>query len=125
LKTKPLIAPLFFFILLTLISPVHAENEIEFSKIPEQLAEKLSIPLFGAQILASGIIVFIPLMSISLIARGKYQHAWIAEMFVGFMFLAFVVSIGWCPYWLLILLTMLIAIMYAGTMRDLITGRGK
>jgi len=112
-------------LILTLASPLHADSQINLSDVPEQLAEKLGIPLFAGQILASAIVMFIPLLCISLLARGKYRHAWIAEMFVGFMFLAFVVAIQWCPYWLLIILAMLVSLMFAGQMRDLITGGAK
>jgi len=125
LKKRLISISLFFFLLSMLISPTRAETEINMQSIPNQLAEKLGIPLFAGQILASGIVIFIPLLSIAIIARGKYHHAWIAELFVGLMFLSFTVAIGWCPYWLLIILSMLIALMFAGQMRDLITGRGR
>jgi len=112
-------------LILTLITPIQANTEINFSNIPTQLSEQLGIPIFAGQILASSILMFIPLLCISLLARGRHKHAWVAEMFTGFMFLSFSVALGWCPYWLLIILTLLVALMFAGQMRDLITGGSK
>lgn len=123
-KAKILSVTLFFFLFLNLVNPVHAENDVDFMNIPQQLADHLNIPLFGGQILASGIMLMIFLLPITIIARGK-KAGFIPELGTTLVIYGFCTAIGWLPYWFLLILCMLIALMFAGTMRDLITGRGK
>lgn len=115
---------LLFFIFISLVPTVYAEEvEVNLSNVPQQLSQKLGIPLFASQLLCSGMVVFLPILTIAILARGRYRHSWIAELFVGFMFMAFAIALQWCPYWLLIILAMLISLMFARQMRELITGR--
>jgi len=100
------------------ISPAHAEADIDFSAIPQNLADKMGIPLFAGQLLCSTIILLIFILPTALIARKKNASP-IAELVLGLCAMSVCLALGWLPYWLLLILSFLIALMYA----DKITGK--
>jgi len=101
--------------------PVKAEADIEISAIPQNLADKMGIPLFAGQLLCSTILLLIFVLPTALIARKKNASP-IAELMLGLCGMSVCLALGWLPYWILLVFTMLIALMYAGKMRDFITG---
>jgi len=113
-----------FFSIINLIHPIHAESDVDLQSIPTQLAEALGIPTFGGQILISGITMLMFLLPICLLTR-KGRGSWIPEVAVTFVIMGFCIAIDWLPYWFLLITCMLVALMFSGTMRDLITGKGK
>jgi len=112
-----------FFSILNLITPIHA-SDVDLQSIPTQLAEALGIPTFAGEILISGITMLMFLLPICLLTR-KGRGSWIPEVAVTFVIMGFCIAIEWLPYWFLVVIGMFVALMFSGTMRDLITGKGK
>jgi len=113
-----------FFSLLKLITPVHAEADINLQEIPTQLAEALGIPTFAGQMIMSSIVMLTGLLPIAILTR-KGRGSWIPEVAVTFVIMGSCIAIGWLPYWFLLIICLFVALMFSGTMRDLITGKGK
>jgi len=114
----------FFFSILNLIHPIHAESDVDLQSIPTQLAEALGIPTFGGQILFSGVVMLMFLLPLCLLTR-KGRGSWVPEVATTFVIMGACIAIGWLPYWFLLIICMFVALMFSGTMRGLITGRGK
>jgi hypothetical protein len=107
--------------MLTLIPKGYcSEGKFDFSGIPEQLAIKLNVPLFASQVLCSAIIIFIPLLLVSMLG-GKSKHGWIAELFIGIMFSCFCIAIGWLPVYILILTVLIVAIAFSDKLSTVFT----
>lgn len=104
--------------LLNLVAFTHAEGEVNLSEFPAQLAEKLTIDLFPAQLLTCAIFLALLEGPVLLVSRKNI----IPPIFVGVLALGFCIGMGWLNYWFLLVLVMLVALMFAGKMRDLITG---
>jgi len=115
---KLVILPSIAFLLSFLISIAHAEADIDISAIPQALADKMGIPLFATQLLCSGILLFIFIMPITLLSRKRGTSP-IAELLLGFVILGVCLALGWLPYWILLILGLLVALLYA----DKITGK--
>jgi hypothetical protein len=117
------LALLFFFILFSLCISVYAiedDDVVDISKLPNKIAEALHAPLFAGQILASaipfGLICFPPF----LLTKNSMAH--VSAIILS---LSFSIAIGWLPVWIFLILCLLIGLMFAGQMRDFITGRGR
>ena len=109
-----------FLSLILFISSVYAiedDDVVDISKLPNKLAEALNAPLFAGQILASTIVFSLVCFPVFLITKEEKAH--ISAILLT---LAFTIAIGWFPIWLFLILCMLIALMFAGGMRRLITG---
>jgi len=78
----------------------------------------MGIPLFAGQLLCSTIILLIFVLPTALIARKKNASP-IAELVLGLCVMGVCLALGWLPYWILLILAFLIALMYA----DKITGK--
>lgn len=98
-------------------------TQVEVSSIPLYLSEKLGIPLFAGQLLCSGFLVFVPLLSFALISRRR-SNSWIAELAISLIFMSVSIALQWLPVWLLFVFCFILALMFAGNMRDWLTGRG-
>jgi len=112
-----------FFLILNFISPVNAQD-LNLTDLPEYFAEALGIPTFGGQVLFSGIIMLMFLLPLCLLTR-KGRGSWIPEVALTFVIMGACIAIGWLPYWFLLMVCLFVALMFSGTMRDLITGKGK
>lgn len=100
--------------------PVNA-GEVNITEIPQALSDKMGIPLFAGQLLCSGILLFLFLLPLAVLTR-KRGASWLAELIVGFVIMGVCIALQWLPYWFLIILSVLIALMFAGKMRGWITG---
>jgi len=103
---------------LSSMSTVKAEADIDFSAIPQNLADKMGIPLFAGELLCSTILLLIFVLPTALIARKKNASP-IAELCLGLCSMGVCLALGWLPYWILLILAFLISLMYA----DKITGK--
>jgi uncharacterized membrane protein (DUF106 family) len=119
-------AGLVLTILLVAIPLVHAEEseEVDLSQVPNKLAEMLNIPLFAGQLLAS--LVFMSLFLLpTVFACSKFEKdVFYPTAFVGFMTLGVCIAIGWLPFWILLILCMLVAFMFSGKIKGWISGEG-
>jgi len=83
----------------------------------------MGIPLFAGQLLCSTIILLIFVLPTALIARKKNASP-IAELMLGLCIMGVCLALGWLPYWILLILVMLVAFMYADKIAGKISNRG-
>lgn len=104
--------PFFFLVLTFFIRSAYAEEDINIENLPAQLADAWGITEFAAGIFISMILLFTFLIPTLLIAKGK-EGGTLAIMIVGFGIMGFCISIGYLNYWFLLLITLLVAALYA------------
>ena len=105
---------LFFLISMIVISPVFAEEEpdINIMNLPEQLASTWGISEFAAGLFMSTLLCLAFLFPIAMWKKTSF-----APLIVGFGVMGFCIAIGWLPYWLMLLISLLIAAMYASKIK--------
>jgi len=118
-----------FFILFNLFSPVFAEDEeknISLQDLPKQLTERLGLPTtnnyFAGRLLGSAIFLMLFLLPTIFACNRFQQDALLPSLFVGFIVLGFCIALGWLDYWFLLIITLVVALMFSGKMRDWISG---
>lgn len=79
----------------------------------------LGMPLFAGQILASAIVCLAILIPVAIWGKG-----FLPSLIMGLLGLGFCTAIGWLPFWFLLILSMILALMFSGKIRDWITGGG-
>lgn len=117
---------LFALFLLVLIPNVYAADDdaVNLSEFPLRVSEMMTIPLFAAQLLSSSIILCLFLLP-TVFACSKFnKDVTIPSLFVGIGALGFCIAMGWLPYWFLLVLCLLVALIFAGGMRGWIGGKG-
>jgi len=123
LSTKSFLISAIFLSLILFISSVQAiedDDVVDISKLPNKLAEAFNAPLFAGQILASAIPFGLICFPTFLLTKSPLAHVSAIILCLGFT-----IAIGWLPVWLFLILCLLIGLMFAGQMRDFITGRGR
>jgi len=108
------------------VSPVFAASSdtVNLQNFPQQLATALGVSLFVAQILASTILLCLVLFPSIMVAGyfGGSGAVLYAILIVGLPVSGVCVGLGWLPVWIFLVTCLLIALMFAGQMRGLITG---
>jgi len=127
---KKILIILFLALLIMPIPLVFATSEdetVNLGDVPQKLADALNVSLFVGQLLASLIFMSIFLFPSMLIAGyfGGAGAVLYAILFVGLGSSAVCVALSWLPIWIFIIVCMFVSLMLAGTMRDLITGKGR
>ncbi|MBA7493375.1 hypothetical protein ES702_03933 [subsurface metagenome] len=84
-----------------------------FVDLPDAFADVLGISPFSAGILLSGI--FLMMFLLPIVWYGKSS---LAVMMVGLVNIGFLVTIGWLPTWIILIIILLIAGMYASKIAD-------
>lgn len=119
-----LLSPLLFLCLFSLVVPCYAEADddktLDIMQVPERLSNALGIPLIASQLFVSGIFLVMFLLPCAIWSKDNV----IPSLIVGFVVLGFLIVIDWIPYWIMLIVAMIVALMYAGKMRDFITGSG-
>ncbi len=95
---------------------------LNITDVPSNLGAQLGVGAFGGGLIASAVLILGLLLPTALIARKK-NAGFVPELVMAFLGLCICVGIGWLSYWILLIIALLVAVMYAGTMRDWITGR--
>lgn len=93
-----------------IIPQVYAEEEpdVDIVYIPQQLSNALNIPLIASEILISlAIMLSLALPLAMLKAKG------LLILIIFFSTMGFLVVLGWLPFWLLLVLSLMVAFMYA------------
>lgn len=103
-----------FFLVLTITPVCFADNEtdVDITLFPQQLSERWNISPFAAGVFLSVCVVFAFLLPLSLLKLKG-----IAYLIIGLCILPFCIAIGWMSYWVMILLVLLIAVLYASRIR--------
>jgi len=94
---------------------------IEFSQFGHQLGVQLGIGDLGGGVLMSLIFMSLFLFPVLFICR---KNPIIPATFTGIGSLVACVVFGWLPAWIMLLIFITVALMFAGSARDWITGRG-
>jgi len=89
------------------------EDIVDISQLPAKLAEALNAPLFAGQILASAIPFCLICFPTFLLTNESKAHV-TSIIFV----LGLCVALTWLPVWLLLLISLSIALMYANTIKE-------
>lgn len=108
-----------FLASIPLVRAVDEESQVNLLDVPLKVSEALGIPLFASQILCSAILFIIVVLPVAFLSK----KGWTPPLIVSFLVLGTSVAIGWLPYWFLLVVAMIVALMFAGTMRDWITGK--
>ena len=112
MKLSLVYLPLLFFVC-TLIIPVYAdEPDINIMNLPEQLASAWGITEFAAGLFMTTLLCLAFLFPIAIWKKTAF-----APLIVGFGVMGFCVAIAWFPVWLMLLLCLLIASMYASKIK--------
>lgn len=107
---------------LSSISPAHAEADIDFSAIPQNLADKMGISLFAGQLLCSCILMLIFLLPIALITR-KRGTSWVLELVFGLLGMSVCIALTWLPYWLPLVVVLICAGLWSNKISGWLGGR--
>jgi len=114
---------LMLFVFIAIVPLAYANDDsVNLSDFPQKLADALAIPLFAGQILASTIFIGLFLFPTLLLTRGINEQL-IIGLLVGLSTMSFTIAVGWLPWWLLLMVVLITALMFAGSMRNWITGR--
>lgn len=117
-----LLLVLLALLFLLCIKPAHAPDAYNLTALPDRVAEHMVLDLFPAQMLCCGVMLLLCLIPTTIIARSK-KSSWIPELAVTIIVLGFQVSVGWLNVFFLVIISFIIALMFAGKMREFITGR--
>lgn len=110
----------FLALTFSLISSVYAsDGDLELSNVPQQLADRLGISLFAGQMLSGFMLMFIPLLIIATITRGKNT---MLLVIVGLSTLCLGVALTWLPLWTLLITALIVALLFASNMRSWLSG---
>jgi hypothetical protein len=96
-------------------------GEVEILTIPQGLADLLGIDIVSAQLILSGVIIAVTLAILSFAIR-KSRAVAVGTFGCEFTILISLIALGWLPYYLLIIVSVLVALLFSATVRDWITG---
>jgi hypothetical protein len=121
MNRRRLFPPLFLFLILNLINEVHASGEgepVDLTHLPDQVANALGISVFAAGILCFIVMTF----AFMLPAMIWGKKGSMASLFIGVGVLGFGIAVAWLPFWFLLIIVLIIALMFGQQARDMITG---
>ena len=87
--------------------------------IPTWFSDAMGITLASAQVILSVVVIFMVLLPVMYLSKGKSSIMLIVMFFLTESFL---VGIGWLPFWLLIATVALMALAVASLGADTVTG---
>jgi len=114
---KMLLFAVLLLVSLILVPNVYATDDVDLDEFDDYLAEKLNIALFPAQLLASAIILAVCLFPTLLLTRNILAH-----LMMGLIAMGICIALGFLPYWLLLIICMITALMFSGKIRDWVSG---
>jgi len=122
LKKSKILILLCFFLVLSLIQFAHADDSnVNLLNLPTQLAAALGISVFAAGILCTIGTEMFCVIPITILTRGKNMLITVIFAFLG---LGFSTAVGWLAYWLMIVIVLITAGLWASIFRNSMGGRG-
>jgi hypothetical protein len=102
------------------------DETVNLADFPQKLADALNVSLLVGQLLASLIFMSLFLLPSMLIAGyfGGVGAVLFVIITVGLGTSVVCVALGWMPVWVLFVIALMEALLLAGSLRDLVTGRG-
>lgn len=111
------LSPFFLIFLLAFtVSCVYAEEEpdVDIMGLPGQLAARLGVSVFVAEIILSSLALISVGLTLSVLkAKG------LLILIVTFPVMGILIAVGWLPWWIFLLLTLLVCFMYADKLKDM------
>lgn len=116
--------------LLLFVSPVFAVpegDEVNLLNLPHQLGTALGVGDTAGGYFASMILLCLFLFPSIMLSGyfGGQQSVMYTTLIVGLSITSLCVHLGWLPYWLLILVVIVVGLMFSGNVRGWITGKGE
>lgn len=99
-----------------------ASETVNLADVPQYLADNLGVGLIGGQMIASLIFLCLVLFP-TMLLTNKRSNQYISVLIVGIGCLGTLVGIGWLHYWFLLIIVVIVALMFSGTMRDFLGGK--
>lgn len=103
-------------------------EEVDLTSLPQMLTEALGLPdtadYFAGKLLTTTIMLCL-FMVPTLFACNKFgKEPLLPSIFVGMLVFGFCIAMDWLDYWFLLIICLVVALMFAGKMRDWVGGRG-
>ena len=118
---KKLLIFLFAFLisifLLDVAYAIDDSDVVDISQVPQRIADALNVPLFAGQVLASAIIFSLLCLPSFILTKNSIAH--ISAIIIS---LSLCLALGWMPYWILLLLSLLIAFIYSSQIKKAFAG---
>lgn len=101
--------PFFVMLMLAFIPQCIAEDDpdIDISAFPQQISDALNIPVLASELFLTTMVLLSIAMTLSLL-KAKGLLILIVEMPA----LTFLIALTWCPVWVLLLLSLVVALFY-------------
>jgi hypothetical protein len=93
---------------------------MSLESIPTYLSDALDISLEAAQVILSIVVIFSLLLPVVIVTRGKSTMVYTITIFLTE---AFLVGVGWLPFWILIATVAMMALAVATLGVDAVVGR--
>ena len=117
---KASLVPFFlFFLLILVITPVHAARSFDITEIPVLIDEQFGCGEFIGGLLASLALLSIVMLPLMYLTKGKAYGIYII---FGLSVLGVLVALGWAPVWLYIIIILALAIGFGRKLADLLGG---
>jgi hypothetical protein len=94
---------------------------INLSTFPQALADYFGVSLLAGQILATSIFLALFIFPLLVFTKGKNI---ILTVIVSFLVMGTCLAFGWLPYWIFILTAVTVGLLFGGSVRDMISGKG-
>lgn len=95
------------------------EREISLTQFPLALADALHITPFAGGVFASMIVLMMFMLPVGIWAKNI-----VPSIFVGFLAICLCVSFGWLDLWVLLVMSIMIALLFGAKMKEWATGVG-
>jgi len=121
-KLSWLLLVLFVFAALTSLVYASDEDVVNLPDFPQKLCDALGMPtnLFAGQLLASSIVLSLFLLP-TVFACSKFnKDVVIPSLFVGIMALSFCIALDWLEVWLLLIVTLIVALAYMDKIKGMV-----
>lgn len=114
-----LLSSLLFLCLISSIPSVYAAegDDVNFMEFPQYLSDAMGIPVLASQLLICAIFLFAFLLPCAI--WGKTS---LPAIIVAFSIMGFLIAVSWLPYWFLLLISLIVALIYAKEIKGLVAG---
>lgn len=111
------------FLLSSLVSVAWA-GDFNMTEVPQNVANYFSVSLFAGELLTSFVfLLFATCMVVFTFRRQTAAAIMYAILVVDFVLMGFLVAMGWLDYWIFLIISLIVAVLMAGQLRDLLTGK--
>jgi len=115
---KKILPFLLLLFLVNILEVFAQDNEnVNLLQLPEQLAKRLGIGLPAAKLLCCIIFTLMFFLPIAIFSRRNV----ILCLFSGIILLGFFIALGWLDVWFMLILSLIVAIMFSGKIKEWMT----